>query len=111
MNKEIDTSEILSELERDKVVQFNEDKIMTQAVKKVLLHAVYNSGVLRQGGDVDPTQNFVLGLANNQTLTNEVLGQEVRAAYWGVATVKQGFDKLLEIKREVTILEANEIPQ
>jgi hypothetical protein len=107
---EINSTEILNEIEQEKIALFNEDKIMKEAVRKVLLAGIYENGTLKSGVPADPKRNFLLSSANNMNLTNEVLGQEVRAAYWGIALLEKGFDKLSEIKKDEK-LEDNKIPQ
>jgi hypothetical protein len=42
-------SEILTDIERDKVAKFAEDKFLLNAVKKFILAVVYDHGILVKG--------------------------------------------------------------
>lgn len=99
---EITSTEILNDIESEKISLFNEDTIMKEAVRKVLLRGIYQNGTLKKGEHSNPKQNFMLAIANNPQLSNEEIGAEARAAYWGITILEQAFDKLSEIKRPNT---------
>lgn len=105
------TLDYLSEIEREKIVSFNEDLVLVNAVRKVLLEAIYNNGVLRKNCPPDPTRNAALGMArlSGQILqtgqvippiSNEELGADLRALSEGVNLLEQGLLQLAKIKKD-----------
>lgn len=92
-------SPFLSDIEREKIALFNEDSILREAVKKVLLKGIYENGTLRAGKPADPLQNFALAIAFDPQYSNEQLGADLRASASGISLLEQGFKKLLEFKR------------
>lgn len=102
--------DFLSDIEREKIIAFNNDEVMTEAVKKVLLAAVYNNGTLRAGEKIDSLKNGALGLAflalsGRAVITNEQLGEDLRALSHGLNTVESGFKELSGIKKELKEVE------
>lgn len=96
--------EYLTDHELEKVVQFNEDLVMKNAVRKVLLEAIYNNGVLRAGGAPEPLRNAAFGLVfktiNGQGVASDAdLGQDLRGLANGVSLLEQGLAQLDKIKR------------
>ena len=87
-------SEILSELEKDKLKLVASDKVMLGAVKKVVLSAVYFDGTLNKEGIPDPLKNFALALASRPGVKNEDLGAETRALLQARELVAKGIDKI-----------------
>ena len=90
----IDT--ILTDSEKDQMRAFMDNKLMVQVVKKVMLSGIYFNGTLREGEEADPTRNFALSTAfqNNGTLTNEQIGQDLRACAEAIRLVESGFKGL-----------------
>ena len=86
----------LSDIEAEKLIQFNTDPIMREAVRKILLAGVYLNGVLEPGKPGMPKRNFALALAFREGMTNEMLGQDLRAAAEGIRTIETAFDKIAE---------------
>lgn len=114
-------SEILSDVEREKVAKFAEDKFLLNAVKKFILAVVYDHGVIVKGKDVRPTKNFALKMAFgaigalgnpvlNMPRSDEELGQNIRALASAIQIVETGFNELQEFKRSETNLEENNNP-
>ncbi len=99
-------SEVLSELEKDKLSIVAGDEVMMSAIAKVVLNAVYFDGTIRKEGIPDPQKNFCLALASRPGATNEELGAELRASLAGVQLLEKGFEELAtfrkveEIKKE-----------
>lgn len=85
--------QILSDQEKAKLEAFAKDRTLLEAVRKVLLFGIYNNGTLKPGEKVDPGQNFALSLAfaNDGTLSDEQIGQDVRAAVRGIRLVEGAF--------------------
>lgn len=94
----------LSDAEKNKIMTFNADIVLVNAVKKVLLEAIYNNGVLRKDNDPEPTRNAALSLAiacvNGQNVvSDEHLGQDLRGMAQGVLLLEQGLAQLAKIKK------------
>lgn len=84
----------LTELEAQKIEQFRSDKEMYDAVKKVLLAAIYTSGTLNQ---VDPRENAAFHLAAmaiTNPIPDEQIGMHVRSMWAGINFLKNGFDDI-----------------
>jgi len=94
--------EYLTDLELEKIEALCKDEVMYEAVRKVLLAQVYYSGALKKGEKLEP-KNQAYNLlatayqAGNQ-VSNELLGQELRAQYEGVNMVEQAFAQLKRLK-------------
>ena len=101
VSKEILDS-ILSDLEKEKIVQFVEDETMREAVKKIILAGIYYNGTLRKGEKANPTVNFLLAFVNNRenSLSNEEAGAELKAAWAGVKAMELAFKNLEKFTRE-----------
>ena len=71
--------EKLSEAEKNQLTAFCENPLMMDAVKRVLLFPIYESGVIKKGEPVLPRLNYFLNLyMNKPTWDNEELGKEVK---------------------------------
>lgn len=97
--------EYLSEIEKAKIIAFNTDAVLANAVRKVLLETIYNNGVLRAGGSPDPLRNGALGLAfltlgGKALVSNEELGADLRGLAQGVNLLEQGLAQLAKIKKD-----------
>lgn len=95
------TKSILSEVEIDAIIAFNQNPILREAVRKVILMGVYSNGVMKKGNPADPLRNFALGLVSHRgEHTNEQLGASLAAMWEGVNMLELGFDQLARIKKE-----------
>ena len=115
------SSEILSDIEKEKVAKFAEDKFLLEAVKKFILAVVYDHGVLVKGKDARPTKNFALKMAFgaigalgnpalNMPRSDEELGQNIRALASAIQIVETGFTELQEFKKVEQPLEEKNNP-
>jgi len=93
----------LTDLEIEKIEAFCSDEAMFEAVRKVMLAQLYYMGALKKGEKLEP-RNQAFNLlatayqAGNQ-VTNEILGQELRAQYEAVNGIEQAFGHLKVIKK------------
>lgn len=109
------SQEIMSSIEKDKLIAFNEDRVMFEAVRKHLLTYLYQ-GVAEKGKPFEGGKNYALQLAwdrqggaigsNGAVVayvpkTNEDLGADLRALARGVNIIEGGFKELSEMKRPV----------
>jgi len=95
--------DILSDVETEKVAQFNDDPVMKEAIRKVLLAGVYHNGVIEKGEKHDPSRNAALTMAFraiNQGLpvSNQDLGENVRAIAQGVKQIEVAFGQIEKIR-------------
>lgn len=95
----------LTDLEKTKIVQFNSDKEMVEAVRKVLLASIYSNGTLREGVEANPMTNAALMMVmrtirGEGVMSDAELGQDLRGLAQGVMLLEAGLKKLLEIKIE-----------
>lgn len=97
--------EILSEIERDKVIAIAQDGIAFNAMRKYILAVCYKQGVVEKGGEHKATVNFALNLAwgatqpNGMPRTDEELGQNLRAMTYAVQLVESGFKEMAELTK------------
>lgn len=103
------SNEILTDIERDRVIAFSKDPVLFQAVKKYVLAVAFKHGSVKKGEDFVGNRNFALNLAWGATeptgmpRTDEELGQSLRALTYAVKLVESGF-------REISELEVPEAP-
>lgn len=103
MQEQVD--KFMSGIEKDKIIAFNSDPILVNAVKKVLLASIYSNGTLRADVPADPTRNAALALANlaisgKGIVKNEDLGEDLRGLMQGVSLLEQGLAQLAKIKKD-----------
>lgn len=97
--------EFLSAQEQAKIAAFNQDEVLSEAVKKVLLAAIYDNGTLRASLKANPRKNAALSLAflaigGGGIVTNADLGEDLRGLAQGISLVEKGFEQLSKIKFE-----------
>jgi len=105
----------LDRSEEAKLEKFVADKKMFNAVKKVLLKHIYTEGILKVGEPVeDSIKNFILqksamALQNMPEITNEMLGEQLRADTQALRIVELGFlEGFNEFKpKEITLPKEN----
>lgn len=96
-------SPYLSDIEKEKVIAFNKDIVLREAVKKVLLSYIYKNGTLVAGDAAfEPTKNFVFGMASDPNVSDESVGNQLRIAVSGILRVEEAFNQLGRIKENLT---------
>lgn len=100
----------LSPIEVTKIEQFCSDEAMFNAVKKVLFAILYSDGVVSADKPLN-TQNGAFGViaqiySKGGSISNEELGQGLRAKFEGVHTILEGFEVLKTIKNEAKPVES-----
>jgi len=92
--------DILNDVEKAAVQQFVQFETMREAVKKVLLAAIYHNGTLKPGQQADPLVNKALTIPRSAPhMSNEQMGAELRAMYHGIIMLEEGFKKLEDYKK------------
>ncbi len=95
----------LSDQETAELQKFNLNPVLKGAVKKVMLGHIYSCGVVKEGEVMDSDVNFAFGLVMNQRgdrydLTNDKIGEKLRAAVEGIAFLNDGFKTIETFKIE-----------
>lgn len=101
----------LSDIEKDKIINFNQDEVLVNAVRKVILAVIYDNGTLRKDLAPDPLKNGALGLAflsisGRGVVTNEDLGADLRGLAQGISLLENGLNALSKIKKEGELVES-----
>lgn len=99
----MDYKTILSPLEVTKIEQFNKDKEMQEAVRKVLLSGIYSHGVVTKGAEHNPLINgafALVALAGDNPIPDEQLGAHLRGTWFGINALENAWKQLLKIKSE-----------
>jgi len=105
MNPQEISNEILTEIERDKIVQFCADTVALNAVKKYVLAVLYKQGVVEKGQTHNARVNFALNLSWGATTpggmprTDEELGQNLRAMTYAIQLIESGFKEMEEMRK------------
>ena len=86
--------EYLNESEKSQLRQFADNKLMHEAVKKIMLRGMYYEGMLQ----ADPMQNFILASVND-TFSDAQLGTIVRARAEAVRILDRAFKIILTYKK------------
>lgn len=88
MNKDILNSEEIA-----RVIMFNNDVATKNAIKKLLLADIYNSGT-KGSGDV-VTRNWAYNLVpQDKPISDTELGQSLRAMVMGLSFLEEAFKRL-----------------
>lgn len=99
----------LTDLEYEKVIAFNEDEVMREAVRKVLFEGIIQFGVVKAGAAFsDKNWAYSLGGLNDMAMTNEQTGALLKATAKGIGFMEDGFRRIAEFKRQEK--ETKEVP-
>src|ERR1035438_5850041 len=94
--------EILNDLEKAAVEKFVEFETMREAVKKVLLAALYSNGTLTAGKKSEALVNSALTFAHiHPEASDEIIGQHTRALHSAVIALEEAFKHLETYKQKV----------
>lgn len=98
-----DFKEYLTDLEIQKIEKFTSDIVMFDAVQKVLFAVINEQGVVKKNRKPKPLTNGALGLVSlagtgRAVVSNEQLGEDLRAYYQGCGLLESGFRELQKIK-------------
>lgn len=101
----------LSDIEKEKIINFNSDEVLVNAVRKVILAVMYDNGTLRKDVAPDPLKNGALGLAflsisGRGVVTNEDLGADLRGLAQGISLLENGLNQLSKIKKDEVVVES-----
>ncbi len=94
----------LTDQEIKKIETFNTDSVLVEAVRKVLLQGLYTHGVIKKGQKHNPLHNAaykLAGLAIENPIPDEILGQHIRGQWSGLNSLEQAFNELEKITSKV----------
>ena len=92
----------LTDLEISAIESFTQNEVAFEAVRKVLLAAIYTHGTVQAGYTPDPLINgafSLVSLAPTNPIPDEIIGQQLRAQWAGVNALKNAIDNLKSIKK------------
>lgn len=110
------STEILNDIEKEKLQQFAEDKFLLEVVKKYVLAVCYKQGVIEKGGEHVPTRNWAMNLSwgsignGGVPRSDEELGQNLRALTYAVQLVGSGFNEIAAMKKVEELKEEDNNP-
>lgn len=90
----------LSDFEKQAINSFMSNRVMLEAVKKVMLAGIYSQGVQEKEKASDPQKNFMLKIALSGG-TDERVGQDCKASAIAVQLLESGFKKLDTYRQQV----------
>ena len=108
--------DILTKPEKEAIQKFLDNKPLKNGIRKVLLSAIYEQGTIPKKAEFDPNFNFAISLQydlqTNQEykVTNEELGEKLRASISGIRFLQSGWKDLesLGVKEEKAEEEINQ---
>jgi len=110
------SNQILSDIEREKIIAFCQDTVLFHAVKKYVLAVAVSQGTFKSNEEFRGNINYALQFAwqatepNGMPRSDEELGQQVRALTQAVKLVESGFKELGEMKEVEALSEPKENP-
>lgn len=93
---------MLSDHEKQSIEAFCNNKVMYNAVKKVILSGIYEQGTLKKDEEPNPLENAAFHLASlsvQNPILDEILGQHIRGMFAGINSLEIGFKKLESFKQ------------
>jgi len=109
MSKKEFIESFVDDKERALIEQFVLNEQMKQAVKKVLLSGIYQSGVLKKGKPADTSINFAMTIACQKGTNYEQIGRDVKSCWEGINALELGFEDL-ELFRPVKAPDVKQNP-
>jgi hypothetical protein len=93
-------AEYLNPNEVSRLIAFNSDPVMREAVKKVLLFNIYNAETLKEGEPVGLDKHWVYGIDTRDS-TDEEVGKRVRTKISAMSFIEDAFKTLGEYHTEI----------
>lgn len=98
MGKTKRPTDFLSELEQNKLQTLADDEIMLEAIKKILFDGILNQGVQRSNEASLQNRNWVFGLDQTGTMSDDEFGRAVRVRAEALVLVERSFSEILTLK-------------
>lgn len=96
----IDERKFLDVVEISKLIMFNADEKLKDAVKKMLLYFVYNSEILRPGESAGIEKHWVYGVLQDPKISDEEIGKNVRAKVYALGLLEEAFKEISKFTPE-----------
>lgn len=93
-------AEYLSPNEKSRLIAFNSDPVMREAVKKVLLFNIYQAETLKEGQPIGLDKHWVYNIDTSHS-TDEEVGKRVRTKVAAMAFIEDAFKELEQYHTEV----------
>ena len=95
-------AEVLSDAELNELDRIADNPFLLQALEKIICYELVSEGLLAAGKSFDAGKNFVLGYVQELggVLSNERLGEDVRALFWGVLRLREGLQNIRNFKEK-----------
>jgi hypothetical protein len=96
----------LSEAEEVELRKIVHNEVAMTALKKMLLQDIYAYGTLKEGKEPDPLRNFACSFLYDPVtgqeyhVSNQDLGERLRASLEGIRLVHTSFNKLEKFKQD-----------
>ena len=100
----------LNDNERAKLVIFNKDEVLKNAVQKVLLSAIYNTGTLGEGEPAGEDKNWCYSCDFDGQATDEVVGQRLRVKIAALSHLENAWKELNAFQDEIKEVKEDENP-
>ena len=95
---------ILDEQEQTYIKEFCQNERMVEAIRKVMLAGLYEQGVLKKHKKADSLSNIALALvANRGDISNEQLGEDLRAFWQGLNYLELAFENIKAYKEPIKV--------
>ena len=95
-------SDYLSPAEKSKLIMFNKDTVLRDAVEKVLLHHIYFSELLKEGQPADLDIHWIHSIVGGtRDKEDAVVGRMTRITAEASALLANGFKELKTFTSEV----------
>ena len=92
--------DVLSEAEIAKIEAFNEDSIMKEALRKVILFPIYYCGIMEKGKPCNPDINWLVGTFTDlPDAKRESLADEHRTRVLALRLLESAFNDLESFKK------------
>ncbi len=96
--------DFLNEVEKAEVEKFIVNDTLIGAVKKILMFPLYQNGTL-EAGETPTDKNFAIQAAlhaiqSDPKITNEMLGEGLRASVEALRLLELGFQELAKLKNK-----------
>ena len=110
-------SEYMSDIEKEKVTTFLNDKILVEAVRKIFLKRIIIDGVLSEGKSINPYENFALNIYKSgympgetkEMYTDQELGMLTKLRRFAIELLQEGFKDLEKFRKVEVIKEKSEV--
>lgn len=98
----MELEQLFTDREKDELNRFVNNSVMYEAVKKVILSAVYFEGTIQKTGLPKPLENFALAFAAGAMgkLTYKEMGQKLETSLIAVQLLNDGFARLHKFNKK-----------